>query len=178
MANGKKFIGQMESIMKRRIWIGFLFVVLASLSILWFLGSYMMQTSEAGFRIYSLENNALLISDADILSYNWTSQEMALTSEASERLIELGENLYNFTGFVIKIDGEEIYRGVFRSFYMSAIPGPPQISILFPSMFFPSESKNYRAMRMFYPTCQPPSDQSANNAKIFRYFEKIGKLKH
>jgi hypothetical protein len=165
--------------MRRRIWIGFLLVVLASISVLWFFRSYMMQPSEAGFTIYSIENNTLLISDSDILSYNWTSQEMALTTEASDRLMKMGENLYNYSpSFVIKIDGEEIYRGIFRSPIMSAIPPPPQISILFPSVIFPSQSENYRAIRMFFPSFQPPSDQPVKNAKILQYFEKTNKLKY
>jgi hypothetical protein len=134
--------------------------------------------SEPGFRIYSIEDNALLIPDADILSYNWTSQEMAITPEASERLTKIGD-LYSFTGgFVIKIDGEEIYRGIFREYTMSAIPAPPKISILFPSASFPFESVNYGAIRMFWPFFQPPGDQPVNNAKIFQYFEKINKLKY
>ena len=167
-----------ESTMKRRIWVSFLLVVLASLSALWFFGGYMMQPSEAGFRIYSLQNNALLISDADILSYNWNNQEMAITPEASERLTEM-ENLYSYsTEFVIKIDGEEIYRGIFRNASMSAIPESPIICILFPSVLFPSPSENYGAIRMFYPFFQPPSDQPVNNAKIFQYFEKINKLEY
>ena len=165
--------------MKRRIWIGFLLVALASISAIWFLGSYMMQPSEQGFRMYSLENDALLISDADILSYNWTSQEMAITDEASERLKAIGDNLYSFsTGFVIRINGEEMYRGVFRLAIMSAIPPSPQISILFPSMLFPSQSENYGAIRMFYPSFQPPSDQIVINTKIFQYFEQNNKLKY
>lgn len=163
--------------MERRVWIGLLLVVLASISALWFFSSYVMQPSEAGFRICSIENNALLISDADVLSFNWTSQEMVITTEASERLTKIGD-LYSFTGFVIKIDGEEIYRCIFREYTMSAIPASPKISILFPSASFPFESVNYGAIRMFFPSFQPPSDQPANNAKILSYFEKINKLEY
>jgi hypothetical protein len=164
--------------MKRRIWIGFLLVLLASISAPWFLGSYMMQSSEAGFRIYSIENNALLISDADVLLYNWTAQEMAITTEGSGRLTEMG-GLYSRTGgFVIKIDGEEIYRYVFRTYDMSAIPASPRISILYPSAFFPFESVNYGAIQMFFPSFQSPSDQSENSVKILNYFEKINKLEY
>lgn len=161
--------------MRRRIWIGLLLVAFTSISALWFFGSYMTQPSEVGFRIYSLQNNALLISDADILSYNWTSQEMAITPEASERLTQMGD-LCSWTGFVIKIDGEEIYRGVFRTYDMSATPASPRISILYPSAFFPFESVNYGAIRMFWPFFQPPNDQPVNNAKILHHFEKISKL--
>ena len=88
----------------------------------------MMQQSETGFRLVFVENNDVLISDSDILSYNWTSQEIALSEGSSERLIQMGDSLYSFAaGFVIRIDGEEVYRGVFRSPIMSAIPAPPKI---------------------------------------------------
>ena len=163
--------------MRREIWLGFFLVILLSLSALWLFRSYTIQPSESGFRIYSIANNTILISDADILLYNWTSQEMAITAEASRRLTEMGD-LYSWTGFVIKIDGEEIYQGIFRASTMSAIPASPKISILFPSVLFPSQSENYRAIRMFFPFFQPPSDQPTNNAKILQYFEKIDKLKY
>jgi hypothetical protein len=167
----------MESIMKKRKWIILLLVVLALIAVLWVFRSYVVQPSEAGFRLISLKDNTLLISDADVLSYNWTSQEVALTSVASERLLQRGENLYSFTdGFVIKIDGKEAYRGVFRSPIMSAIPEPPKISIMFPSMLFPSTSENHHAMRMFYPGFQPPSDQPDKNLKLSQYFEGVNKL--
>ncbi len=150
---------------------------LASISALWFFGSYVMQPSEAGFRIYSIENNFLLISDVDILLYNWTSQEMAITPEASERLIKTGD-LYSWIGFVIKIDGDETYHGIFREYTMSAISVSPRICILFPSVLFPSESINYVAIRMFFPFFESPDDQQVNNAKILQYFEKNSKLRY
>jgi hypothetical protein len=87
-------------------------------------------------------------------------------------------NLYSWTGFMIKIDGEEIYRGIFRTYDTSATPASPRISILYPSAFFPFESVNYEAIRMFWPSFQPPSDQPVNNAKILNYFEKTNKLKY
>ena len=135
----------------------------------------MTRPSEVGFRVYSLQDNSLLLSDTDILSYNWTSQEMAISAQASTRLAG-AENLYSFTGFVIRLDGEELYRGVFRRITMSAIPAPPKISILYPSVILPSESENSGALRMFYPSFQPPSDQTASNAKILQHFEKTDRL--
>ncbi len=165
--------------MTRKIWIGLLLVVFVSVASVWFLGSHIVQPAEAGFRIISLENNTLLVTDADVLSYNWTSQEIALTNEASQRLIQIGQNLYSFSpGFVIKIDGEEVYRGVFRSPIMSAIPEPPKISIMFPSVLFPSENQNNHAIRMFYPGFQPPTDQPEKNSKLSQYFEEVNKLTH
>jgi len=164
--------------MKRSIWIGLVLIVLGSISVVWFFREYVTPPSEAGFKIIYLENNDVLISDADILSYNWTSQEIAITDAASERLMGMGDSLYSFTGFVIRIDGEEVYRGVFRSAFMSAIPGPPRISILFPSMLFPSQTENRNAIRMFYPSFEPPSDQPEENAKLSEYFEEANKLSY
>jgi hypothetical protein len=89
----------------------------------------------------------------------------------------MGQSLYSFTdGFVIKINGEEVYRGVFRSPIMSAIPAPPKISIMFPSMLFQSTSENNHAIRMFYPGFQPPPDQPEKNSKLSQYFDGVNKL--
>ena len=169
----------MESSVKKRNWLIFMVVVLALLTVLGIFRSYMWQPSEARFSLISLEDNTLLISDKDILSYNWTSQEIALTDGASQKLITMGDSLYSFTDvFVIKIDGEEVYQGVFRSPIMSAIPEPPKISIMYPSMLFPSESVNNHAIRMFYPGFEPPNDQPEKNSKLSQYFEGVNKLIH
>jgi hypothetical protein len=165
--------------MKKRLWISLMLIVLVSIAGLWIISSFLMEQSETGFRLVSLENNDLLISDADVITYNWTSQELALTDGASQKLIKMGDNLYSFTSeFVIRIDGEEMYRGIFRSPIMSAIPSPPKISIMFPNVLFPSSATDDHAIRMFYPSFQPPSDQLENNAKLVEHFEGTGKLAH
>ena len=138
--------------MKTSTYIGALLLVLVLISVAWYFGKDSAQPSQEGFKLVSLEDNAVLVSDPDVLYYNWTSQEIAIADEASQRLLEGGDRLYNFTsGFVITIDGEEVYYGVFRMAIHSAIPPAPQISILFPSMLFTSETQNYGSMRMFYP---------------------------
>ncbi len=163
--------------MKKRAWISLLLVVLAFAVALWLFRTYVAEPSEAGFMLVSLKDNSLLVSDEDVLYYNWTSQEIALEDGASERLRQMEDDLYSFKeGFVIKINGKELYQGVFRSPVMSAIPAPPRISIMFPSMLYTSETENYHAMRMFYPECQPPTDQPEKNSKLAQYFEGIGKL--
>lgn len=162
--------------MKRRLLMLLVIVVVATISAAVMFENYAAQPSKEGFRLISLEDNALLISDSDILSYNWTSQEIAIADEASERLIKRGDNLYSFTGFVIKIDAEEVYRGVFRRAIHSAIPGSPRISVLFPSVLFPSDIENDGAIRMFYPSCEPPSDMPEQNVRISKHFESAGKL--
>jgi len=152
-----------------------LIVVILILVVGLFFGS-MDSSSKDGFTLTFLENNILLISDSDVVSYNVTSQEIVITEIALEGLVNMGNELYNFTGFVIRIDGEEVYQGVFRSAIMSAIPGSPRICVLFPSMFLQSEIENSNAIRMFYPGFEPPSDQSGANAKFIDYFAQANKL--
>ena len=165
--------------MKRWVWIGLALAILVSISALWLFRGHVAQSPENGIRIVSLENNALIISDADILSYNWTRQEITITDKAADRLEGMGDRLYSFSsGFAIRINGEEVYRGVFRAAYMSAIPESPRISILYPSMLFPSETENRNAIRMFYPWFEPPSDQPEENARLFDYFEDVNKLSY
>ncbi len=165
--------------MKRKVWAGLLIVIFALAAGFLLFRSYVPQPSPVGFSLISLKDNAILISDKDILSYNWTSQEITLTNEASQRLRQLGESLYSFSpGFVIKIDGQEVYRGVFRLSTMSAIPELPKISIMYPSVLFPSNFENYSALRMFYPCFQPPAGQAEENSKLSVYFEETNRLTH
>jgi hypothetical protein len=167
------------SVVKKRMWISLLLILLASILALSVFIRFVSQPSQTGFSLVSTKDNSLLLSDADVVSYNWTSQEVALTDAATQRLTQLGDALYSFSDeFVIKIGGEEIYRGVFRTASMSAIPEPPKISIMFPSVFFPSETENDQAMRMFFPFCQPPSDKPEQNLKLSQYFEGVNKLTH
>ena len=136
-----------------------------------------MPPAKEGFKLMFVENNALLISDNDIISYNLTSKEITITDAASKRLLDMGDNLYSLNqGFVIRIDGEEVYRGVFRTSFMSAIPAAPKISILFPSMLFPSETENDNAIRMFYPGFEAPNDQIGAYEKFVNHFEQANKL--
>jgi len=75
----------MESKMKRWDWTGLLLVILVSISALWLFRDHIAQSPETEFRIVSLDDNALIISDADILSYNWTSQEIAQATNLKTR---------------------------------------------------------------------------------------------
>lgn len=164
-------------IVRRSIWIGFVLVALAVVSAAWILRGFMAQPSNEGFRLVFLKTNEVLISDANVLSYNWTSQEIVISDAASERLLAKGDSLYTYDdGFVIRIDGEEVYHGIFRLAVHSAVPESPRISILFPSMLFPSTAEDSKAIRMFYPWFEPPSGQAEQNAKLLDYFESTNKL--
>jgi hypothetical protein len=162
--------------MKTKLWIGILIIVVSILAAV-LLASYLAKPAEEGFTVIFLEDNTVLISGNEVLSYNWTSQEIAIADAASERLLGKGDSLYSFSkGFVMRINGEEVYQGVFRLSVHSAIPSSPKISIMFPSTLFQSEPDNYHAVRMFYPSFEPPSDQPEANTKLSEYFEDAGKL--
>ncbi len=152
-------------------------IALTLVAALWLFRDKVALPSENGFEIVSPQNNTVLLSDDDVLSYNWTSQEMNISNVASERLLAIGDNLYSFNeGFVIRINGTKVYEGIFRAAYMSAIPAPPKISILFPAIFWPSSTENPEGLMMFYPSGEPPSDQPIANAKLLQYFEEANKL--
>ena len=165
--------------MKKRVWAIALLIVLVAIASLWVFRGSWTQPSEAGFSVVSLKDNTVLISDADVVAYNWTSQEITLTDVAVQRLTQIGESLYAFSpGFSIRINNEEIYQGIFRTAYMSAMPGPPKIAILFPSMSFPSDTVNNHALRLFFPSYQSPSNQTQEDSKLAQYFEQENKLVH
>ena len=160
----------------QKLWISILLIVIMLILTVGLFNNYQEPPSEEGFRLIFLENNAFLISDSDLVSYNLTSQEIIITESASERLVDMGNEIYSFTGFIIKINGEEVYQGIFRSAIMSAIPSSPKICILFPSMLLQSGIENYNAIRMFYPQFELPSDQPEANTKFSEYFRKVNKL--
>ena len=59
--------------MKKKLLLALILIIVVLTVGLWALGSYMMRSSESGFALVSLKDNTLLISDPDVLSYNWTS---------------------------------------------------------------------------------------------------------
>jgi hypothetical protein len=156
--------------MRKLLWVSIALVVLVGLAGLWVFRGAWLPSSEGGFRLVSLEDNSLLVSDPDIVSYNTTSQEITLTAQASQRLTQMGDELYKSV-VVIRINGEEIYQGLFRTAYMSAIPPPSQITIL-----FPSDLTNDHALRLLYPSFEPSSDLQEQYVKFIQYFEDANKL--
>jgi hypothetical protein len=132
---------------------------------------------EKGFVLTLNDGNVPLLSDADIMSFNLTSQEIAITDNASERFANLGKGLYNFSSvYVFKVNGEEVYQGIFRSVIMSAVPSPPKIAVLYPSFDYATNEENNHAIRLFYPNFEVPGDQTENNAKLVTYFQEAGKV--
>lgn len=134
-------------------------------------------TQNDGFTMVYLSDNSTLLTDLDVCSFNSTHQEFTLTDAAAQCLRAAGDNLYNFTNPVsIKVNGEEIYRGIFRSAVMSAVPEPPTVAILYPSITFPDGAEKDNAMRLFHPGFTPPSDMASMNANLASFFEDTNRL--
>jgi len=66
--------------MRRRIWIVLVLILATLISAVWFFTGYVEPPSEGGFRLVFLENNVLLISDADVVSYNLRARARRLLS--------------------------------------------------------------------------------------------------
>ena len=139
--------------------------------LLLFTGAYIllfiMAPSEEGFGIYLLEPDELVISDLEIISYNKTSHNIKLTDAGVEKIESLQVPL-NGAGFVIKVDGEEIYRGAFWS---------PISSFSYHGVVIVTLVANDSVkMEAGYPPSQFLGEDPRDDPTIFDYLEKVGKL--
>lgn len=163
--------------MRKRAPASIILIVLIAVAATWVFKGYWSPPPAHGFNITALQDDTLLVSDAQVLSFNATSQEFTLNNAASQKLMQMRDILYNYNYTVtLKIDGEEIYQGLFRAVWMSAVPSPPEIAILFPSFNFTDDTENSHAMRLFYPYFQPGSNQLEANQKLIHYFEATNRL--
>ncbi|MCW4010264.1 MAG: hypothetical protein NWF05_06540 [Candidatus Bathyarchaeota archaeon] len=156
--------------MKKLLWVSLALIVLVVLAGLGVFRGAWLPASEDGFQLVSVEDNSLFVSDPDIVSYNSTSQEITLTAQASQRLTQMGDELYRSV-VAIRINGEEMCQGLFRTAYMSSIPPPSKISI-----FFPSDLTDDHALRLLYAQSEPSSNLQENYVKFIQYFDDANKL--
>ncbi len=163
--------------MKNLVLVSVLLIVLVLVAGLWTFRSSWLPSGSAGFNLVRLSDNSVLLSDEDVLSFNSTNQEMALSDMASKRLLQVGDSLYMFNSTVsVRVNGEEVYQGIFRMASMSALPAPPKIAILFPSMDFPTGVENDHALKLFYPFFEPTGELAAMNAKLTKYFQETNRF--
>ena len=166
--------------LKKQVILGVLLIVIVVVAAVLVFQSGILGSApedKTGFTIVTLSDNSVLLYDTDILAFNSTSQKCFLTDSAAQRLQAVGTNLYNFSNVVsIRVNGVEIYQGIFRNAAMSAVPQPPTIAILYPSMEFPSGVINDHAIRLFYPSFTPPSDMQVVNTKLAGFFEDTNRL--
>jgi hypothetical protein len=158
--------------MERQTLIAFVALVFAiAIFGVWFALESQRQVAGKGFGIYLLENDTLIISDADILSYNKTSHEIDLTDECVKRLEEAKTPI--FGRFVIRINAEDIYYGTFVPPFVSRSYPDSEPVIMTPPL---SGSYDFVKIQMGYPFDQPQDVDPRNNTKVFDYFQKVGKL--
>ena len=148
-----------------------LLVAVVSLAAFWFYLDHQTQPSKNGFGIYLSQNNAQVISDADVQYYNGTSHQITLTDACAERMRNMKGLLQG--DFVVKIDGEEAYHGIFVPPIVSRTYPPTEAVIVFPTF---SESYSTMKIQMGYPWDQPTAQDPRNNTKILQHFEKSGRL--
>jgi len=120
-----------------------------------------------GFGIYLIESGELVISDLEIIYYNKTSHEIKLTDVGVEKIESLQVPM-NGTGFVIKVEGREIYRGAF----WSPISSLPYHGVVIETLV----NKNFIRIEAGYPSSQFQNEDPRDNPKIFDYLEEVGKL--
>ena len=134
-------------------------------------GSYLLlsflRPLEGGFGIYLLGSGELVISDREIVSYNKTSHEIELT-EAGVAKIEGLQVPVNGTGFVVKVEGEEIYRGAF----WTPISSLPYNGVVIETVVTDDSVK----IEAGYPSSQFQGEDPRDNPKIFDYLSRLGKL--
>lgn len=134
-------------------------------------GSYLvlsfLRPSEGGFGIYLLGSGELVISDLEIVSYNRTSHEIELT-EAGVAKIEGLQVPVNGTGFVVKVEGQEIYRGAF----WTPISSLPYNGVVIETVVTDNSVK----IEAGYPSSQFQGDDPRDNPRVFDYLSRLGKL--
>jgi hypothetical protein len=139
-----------------------------------FLGDQLQ--GQKGFGIYLSENDELVISDKDIMFYNWTSHHIKLNGEGIDGVKKL--DLYH-KSFVVKLNGKVMYNGSFWSDFDSmSYSGVAILDII------TVQDGWTDTLRVEY-SCVIPLSGSVqfcegvdprNNSEIFDYFQNIGKI--
>lgn len=128
--------------------------------------------TKESFGIYLLEENKLIVSEKDIISYNKTSHVIKLTSEGYNKFGELFEHKKHF---VVRLDGKDTYNGTLWSGVSSE--GVLDVVIVGGDFSIDTSCENCIKIRGSYPSISYPGDHDPrNNSEIFNYFEEIGKL--
>lgn len=122
-----------------------------------------LQILKEGFGIYLLENDELVLSEEDIISYNETSHEIKLNEEGVKKIKTLNVPISGIP-FVIKINGKKMYNGAFWSpFSSKSYSG---IVILIQDNSIKIET-GYPSSE-FFKGLDP-----RNNFEIIKYFQKL-----
>ena len=128
-----------------------------------------------GFGIYLSENNELVISDKDIMFYNWTSHNIRLNGEGIDRVkgIDFFKKLYH-KSFVAKLNGREMYNGSFWSDMDSMSYSGVAIMDILAVQNNVTDTLRVEPCYTSAQFCKGIDPRS--NSAIFDHFKSIGKL--
>ena len=128
-----------------------------------------LQSQEEGFGIYLREDDRLVVSDEDFVSYNQTSHEIKLTKPGAEKIEALNISVFG-DPFVVKIDGEEIYNGTFMTPISSLSIASSEAVIV------TLVQNDTIRIQMGYPGTEPADRDPRNDSRVIDFFQKTGKL--
>ena len=135
-----------------------------------------------GFGIYLADSGELIFSDEHIGAYYWDSHTIELNNKGLEKwnsyiddvdIPRLDTKFYK-EGFVVKIKGEEIYRGQFTSIVSSAFP---QGVVITDASVILKEKRNIITIGYWQPTSSDTEADPRNSQEIFDYLSDKGLLK-
>ena len=168
-----------KSISYINIIIVLLFIVSISVSCVY------AKEADVGFGIYLLETGELILSDKHIVSYNKNTHEIELTEEGVENWTSYipyeksssGRMIPRCGGldpkeFVLKLNGEETYRGKFDTVCGSTA----RFGMLLGDTRFLSGDKKNIIIIDFLPRDKTEKDPR-DNKDLMDYFEQMGLLK-
>jgi hypothetical protein len=134
------------------------------------------------FGIYLVDTGGLVLSDRDIQVYSPNTHTITLNQQGIERwnsfqtysgIPKLAESLYG-RDFVVKLEGEEMYRG---EFYSGASSGSYAGVVILDSLFKLDNTHDTISIQFGYPTISDPTAQDPrDNPAILSYLEKRGLL--
>lgn len=128
-----------------------------------------LQSQEEGFGIYLREDDRLVVSDKDFVSYSQTSHEIKLTKHGVGKIEALNISVFG-DPFVVKIDREEIYNGTFMS-PISSLPIASSEAVIVTLV-----QNDIIRIQMGYPGIEPTDRDPRNDSRVFDFFQKTGKL--
>jgi len=122
------------------------------------------------FELYLVKSDVLIISGEDVVWYNWTSHEVKLTDEGIQRV--KGLDLYQ-QEFVLKLDGKELYTGMFWSYVSSRICSG---IVILDILLIQDGITDVLVIEPFYPPGLFNGIDPRNALQVFAYFSHVGKL--
>jgi len=164
--------------MERRIKIGLAFLLVGAAVVGgWSVLSTRLHTSREGFGIYLLDNNELVVSDKDIVSYNKTCHEIKLTEEGVRKIGALSFEVPVYgKPFVVKLNDREMYNGSFWSSFSSVSCSGVVIVDVLAVRDGVTDTVRIEAgypSSEFFKGVDP-----RNNLEILDHFQRVGKLTH